>query len=110
MSEMDRIIKLAEEKLQEIKTGETPESYTPPPKSEEMPSLMKQGMNFLKAGVKHVAGGMKKASQEEIDRRLGICKGCPFFVDGDAPRCTKCGCHMNLKARWETAHCPIQKW
>ena len=77
---------------------------------EKNPSLLKLALNFTSHLLNHVVGGMKNVSQEEMDRRIDICKGCEFFTDGDRPKCSKCGCHLNIKARWESAHCPIDKW
>jgi hypothetical protein len=74
------------------------------------PTFLEMAIKFTGSLLGHVAGGMKKVSQEEMDRRMDICKGCEFFTDGDRPRCSKCGCHLNIKARWESAHCPIDKW
>ncbi len=88
-----------------IRSRESHRNCTP-----ETPGIMKQGVNFIKATVKHVANKMKQVSQKEMDRRMDICKGCEFFTDGKRPRCAKCGCHMKLKARWESEHCPIDKW
>ena len=80
---------------------------TSPP---NQPSLMKKITNFTKSAIKHVRSGMKNASEKEIDKRMEICKGCEFFIEGEKPRCSKCGCHLNLKARWESSKCPIDKW
>jgi len=75
-----------------------------------LPSLMKQATSFAKSAIKHVRSGMKNVSQEEIDKRIEICGGCEFFTGGEKPRCSKCGCHIRLKARWESSKCPIDKW
>ena len=47
-------------------------------------------------------------SEEERERRLGICHACEFLIDGK--RCAKCGCNVSWKTRLEAWHCPIQKW
>jgi hypothetical protein len=88
-----------------IKPMETHRNCTP-----QAPSIIKKGVNFIKSTVNHIANKMKKVSQKETDRRIDICKGCEFFTDGEHPSCSKCGCYMNIKARWESEHCPIDKW
>jgi len=105
--ETDRLYELARKKIEEKKGGV---ARTPPSKKQNKTSIFKKGANFIKSATKHVAGGMKNVSQEEMDRRIAICEGCEFFTGGDRPRCAKCGCHLKIKARWESAHCPINKW
>jgi len=107
MSQSDRLYKLARKRLEEKKTRVPSE---PPVKEQRKPSILEKGANFIKSAAKHVAGGMKIVSQEEMDRRMAICAGCEFFTGGDRPRCSKCGCHLKIKTRWESAHCPINKW
>lgn len=76
------------------------------------PSLPKMGMNFAKAAVRHVATGRKKRGDEEIIKLVLKCEICEFYVKDSkiGPRCMKCGCCMNVKKRWASAHCPIKKW
>ncbi len=83
-----------------------------PDKKIKYPSMTTMGKNFVKAGVKHIASGMEKRSEEEQERLKAICKECGFFVIKTkiGPRCKKCGCNMNIKIRWATTHCPIGKW
>lgn len=56
--------------------------------------------------------GYPIASQEEIDKRLGICKGCEkwdqarFFGIG---KCNTCGCSA-VKQWLATSKCPLNKW
>jgi hypothetical protein len=47
--------------------------------------------------------------KEEADRRLDICKGCPFLI-GITHQCKKCGCFMHLKTKMLAATCPIGQW
>ena len=79
-------------------------------KRDGISTLLKMGIGFAGSLLNHVASGMKKVSQKEMSRRIDICKGCEFFTDGEHPSCSKCGCYMNIKARWESEHCPIDKW
>ena len=50
-----------------------------------------------------------RSGQDEVERRLSICRECPYFVQR-TERCRKCGCFMKLKTKLERAHCPIGKW
>jgi hypothetical protein len=77
--------------------------------NKKMPSLGKQAVNFITATVDHVADGMKNVSPEEQERRMSICRDCPFFVEG-SERCSKCGCFLSKKTKWKSSSCPINKW
>ena len=48
-------------------------------------------------------------SKEEGDRRLAICKECPFLIKATS-QCKKCGCFMQAKTRVKHAECPVGKW
>jgi hypothetical protein len=50
-----------------------------------------------------------RSQEEEVARRMDICKACPFFVVR-TQQCRKCKCFMKLKTKLERAHCPINKW
>ena len=56
------------------------------------PSLSKRLKNFTVSAIKHIAKGMPTCTQEEIDERLEICRGCKWFRGGS---CRKCGCACN---------------
>lgn len=51
----------------------------------------------------------KRSQEEEVERRLNICRECPFFKPR-TEQCSKCGCFMKLKTKLDRAHCPIGKW
>ena len=40
---------------------------------------MKKIKNFVYALLRHIYFGMKKSSQQEIDRRYSICNECPMI-------------------------------
>ena len=50
-----------------------------------------------------------RSQEDEFNRRMGICRECPFFVVR-TQQCRKCGCFMKLKTKLERASCPIKKW
>ena len=47
--------------------------------------------------------------KEESDRRMDICKACPFLIKA-INQCQKCGCIMHLKTKLKHAECPVGKW
>lgn len=49
------------------------------------------------------------ADDDIAEKRLSICKECPFFVSATS-QCKKCGCFMQAKTRMSGAKCPISKW
>lgn len=71
--------------------------------------------NFLKALWFHVAAGLPKSSQEEINYRYNICTSCELF-DIQASMCNHCGCNLSKKKEffnklaWSDQKCPIGKW
>ncbi len=75
--------------------------------------------SFGRAAGKHIKSGLKTRTDVEQKRLMDICltsgpggKKCEHFepVTPLGPRCKKCGCCLNIKKRWATAHCPIKKW
>ena len=46
--------------------------------------------------------------QEVLDMRWDLCQGCEFLTE--ANRCTKCGCFIEVKARWAKEACPDHRW
>lgn len=61
-------------------------------------------MNVIKDTV---TGEAKYVSEEKLKSRLAICKACPSLLAG---ACTKCGCIVQLKAKYEESSCPVDKW
>ncbi|QDP62276.1 MAG: hypothetical protein GOVbin2066_43 [Prokaryotic dsDNA virus sp.] len=52
-----------------------------------------------------VSGQVDKKTEEE---RWNHCKGCTFLTKNN--RCTKCGCFMKVKVKFNKAKCPIGIW
>src|SRR6187402_1904574 len=57
----------------------------------------------VKAAVK---GQQITVSDEEVERRLSICRACEFFT---GTNCSLCGCVARFKAKLKTESCPIGK-
>lgn len=73
------------------------------------PGLIQKAVNFAGAVAEHVAGGMKLADPETVQKRLAICRECEWF-DAERATCKQCGCLMSVKAEWAEQSCPIGKW
>ena len=75
--------------------------------------MLQKAGNFAKSAAAHVAAGMPRASDAEIERRFAICQGCEHY-DGKA--CTQCGCPVVRESRfvsklaWANEKCPVGKW
>lgn len=89
------------------------------PASPQMPSLAQMGINFAGAATRRlsakIAGQALNVSEEEKDRRRGICRGnpCGYFVVKDGhERCShkKCGCFLKQKWFWKQEKCPEGYW
>lgn len=82
-------------------------------KKEQSPSTFTKYKNFTVSAIKHIAKGMPTCTQEQIDERLDICKGCKWFA---GTYCKKCGCACGSgkkflnKLAWADQECPVGKW
>lgn len=83
------------------------------PESPAIPGLIERAVSFAGAVVEHVATGMHRATPEQVEARLAICRECEFY-DAERVRCRKCGCGLagDLlgKATWAEQSCPVGKW
>ena len=70
---------------------------------------LERTLQFARALAGHVANGMPKSSQEQIDQRFAICKQCQHF---SGQSCRVCNCGVNAKQYllnklyWKDQHCP----
>ena len=75
-----------------------------------MNEMAKNAISSLWNTAKGAATGKGiKVEKEEAERRLTICRGCPFFRQHDE-RCSKCGCYMAVKTYLRAEKCPVGKW
>lgn len=79
-----------------------------PNKTQDSPSLFKKAINFGKALVDHALSGFKTLNDEEYKKRIDICNSCEFLSESKS--CNKCGCNIELKAKWAEQECPEKKW
>lgn len=81
------------------------------------PGLLRRAANFARAAATHLSQGAPRVSEDELQRRLAICRQCELY-DAAQDVCThkSCGCHMTPrpwwpgKAAWASAACPLGKW
>jgi len=74
------------------------------------PGLVEKLHNFAHAaaGELHAAvTGTPPVSEEEAARRMAICQGCQWLIEGT---CRKCGCPAKKKTAWRNERCPVGKW
>jgi hypothetical protein len=79
---------------------------------EALPPLATMAVNAGLAVISEsvaILRGEANVSNDEVARRLEICKACEHFRHSDS-RCPKCGCWMTYKATLRSMHCPIKKW
>ena len=78
-----------------------------------LPSFTERLKNFAQSAVEHIKHGMKLCTDEQISKRLEICKQCEFYKN---ETCSKCGCplvrHRKYisKLAWAEQECPVGKW
>jgi hypothetical protein len=75
-----------------------------------MPSAWTMVFGFCRSLLRHLRGGMQKASFAEYARRLSVCSACPSQLGPINRRCKECGCNVRIKARWKNEKCPLGKW
>lgn len=70
---------------------------------------MQKAKTLASAVVKQIVAGNPQRSEIQIAEIKKICESCEYYVPS-VPKCKKCGCHLNVKARWASADCPMDKW
>lgn len=78
----------------------------------QLPDMMTLAKNAATAAmqeVKAVAKGLPEVPEEEVARRLELCRRCELFIH-QQKRCSQCGCYMKFKSRLRSQHCPVGKW
>lgn len=85
------------------------------------PDFLQKVKNFTRAVTGHLANGNPTVTEEQLKKRLEICKTCVLFKptgDGVGGTClhNSCGCsikdtleYMN-KIAWADQECPVGKW
>lgn len=90
-----------------LQTEERRASEETPEVVYDTPNLFQRGLKFSKAILTYAIAGMPNVSDEVFDRRMALCLQCPHY-DAAGPRCLKCTCGLQVKARMATEQCPLQ--
>lgn len=72
---------------------------------------MNSSVKFANSMVQWAKGGFK-VSQDAYNRRMAICRDCPFWEENSRlgyGKCKKCGCGKG-KQWLPHEKCPIDKW
>jgi len=78
-------------------------------KIQKSTSFWSRAVNFASSAAKHIMAGRPKATPEQIQDRLEICRACDKFENN---RCQICGCSCNgskdfmNKLAWADQECP----
>ena len=64
---------------------------------------------FGKSAFNHAKDRFKHVDDEIYNKRMEICKGCEKF-NPESVRCNDCGCFLEIKAKWNSEKCPLEKW
>ena len=79
----------------------------------DLPPLAEMAANVVQAAGAEagaILSGVPAVSDQEIAKRMDLCRAChPHFRQSDE-RCALCGCVARYKTRLRSQHCPIQKW
>lgn len=110
-------LELPDEAHAELRAKYRPVS-TQPVIERPLPSSGRMVKNFAKAATGEAVArvlGKNVVSDEEIDRRLSICRAClppDGWYRASDERCSHpdCGCWLRRKAAWRGQSCPIKKW
>lgn len=74
---------------------------------EKTPTIRSMAKNLVKSAGEIKRSRFKLASQEEWDRRYGLCQTCSWFKHH---RCMQCGCFMKVKSKFAAMKCPVGLW
>jgi hypothetical protein len=70
---------------------------------------MNKAINFTNSLINHAKDGFKRVDDTVYSSRLAICQSCEYYDDKNIT-CKTCGCFLDIKARWNSEKCPIDKW
>lgn len=79
------------------------------PETQTLSPLTEQVKNLANDVIAHAKNKFGKSTEEERARRLSICDSCEYLIK-ESKRCSACGCHVEIKSKWESSQCPLKKW
>ena len=74
---------------------------------QSVPVVKNVGYNILDVIQDKITGNLKYVDKDVSNARLAQCHSCPNLKIG---MCTKCGCIVEFKTRYEQSSCPEGKW
>ena len=77
------------------------------------PGLVQKAKSFGSSLTSWAKSGFTQTPEEDLNKRLEICKACEFWDPEGfkaTGKCKKCGCSTWGKLRMATERCPIGKW
>jgi|6_EtaG_2_1085325.scaffolds.fasta_scaffold136937_2 hypothetical protein len=65
---------------------------------------------FAEESVQFLKEGAPICTEEQYEERMSLCIECEHYKQNSS--CNLCGCHMPVKAKWQTSKCPDDppKW
>ncbi len=72
------------------------------------PNILQMIKNYSVDTWDYIKEGCPPTPSAEYKERIEICSNCPSITESF--RCSECGCPMGIKARRQTAVCPLNKW
>jgi hypothetical protein len=72
-----------------------------------VPVAKRSSYNIINVIKDTLTGDVMYADNQMAKNRLEVCHACPHLMAG---ACTKCGCVVRLKVKYEESSCPIGKW
>lgn len=76
-------------------------------------SFLNQIKNLSQSGknvIQDFVNGNEIFATEELQKqRWNICNSCEWN-DTEHKKCTKCGCYLEAKLKFNSSFCPILKW
>lgn len=89
---------------------QSPHQEVPLPAARPYPGLANQAWNLTRAvgraGVAFLRTGHLRATDEQREARLAICRQCDRY-DAEQVRCRECGCYLPEKTSWISESCPL---
>jgi hypothetical protein len=72
------------------------------------PNILQMIKNYTVDTWDYIKEGCPPTPKKEYEERIQICNTCPSITESF--RCSECGCPMAIKAKRQTAVCPLNKW
>jgi hypothetical protein len=75
----------------------------------EQPGFFQRAWTFGKALARHAKNKFATVPSEVAKARLQICESCDQFEPKDRT-CKACTCYLDIKTKWSSESCPLEKW